>query len=828
MFRHCVKLTLKHASARSGAMAAAVRLFHLLILTSNAFKNRGSWSPNPKAHPASVSVCGDARFTFLTPRLLRVESRSFEDRATVAVENRRLPPPLDLRMAKSDGWCNITATWASEETNGRVETDASTTTVRYRSGLTEPFIEVEAVLATGQHVQWRLGDKDTGNLNGTRFDLAQCCTNPGTLPSDLDPGYPLLPGLLSRNGWSLLNDTSSIVSDWISYRVVEMDVYVFACGFQFRECLRDFAQISGPMSLPPLSAFGHWWSRHWGDPFDGIYFGPMTQDAITKEVIQGYRDHGLPLHQVVLDMEWHQQVAKDCRTFVGMKGWAGWTWNRTLFPDPKAFTDWLHAGNTSDSYGHPLKLVLNLHPDAPFTPCEETYAAFARCLGLDPSKAEDIELDYYNKTLMEGLARVVLPALHADYLWMDSPTVNTWKNGFYDNVLLQQGKRPLVLSRYGGYGNQRYPIGFSGDTARKWDTLHYQVYFTPTAANVGFGYWSHDIGGFNGANSTDHLGESAELNLRWTQFGVFSPIFRSHCRYCDQRIWINNLTLVYPQLRSAHLLRNALVPYIYTSGHIAEESGEALVHPCYFADPAGKHPETYDPSLAFQYFFGADMVVAPITQPVGPNGRIAKKVWLPPVSSGRWVRWNASASISSDATVASEEFTLDDTPVWVRAGAMIPTRDMRSVSRTVADPLIWQLWHGNKTFGGGKVIEDDGESMAYSFGEKAVVTASYTCTSACTSFKISVSSPQGSFKSPKMRSHEVAIMAYVNVSEVSVRSNGRVLSPTNRHAPGFWILPASGVNPAMLVVAPGPQLYTSSVEIAIGQSGSTPFVESII
>ena len=53
--------------------------------------------------------------------------------------------------------------------------------------------------------------------------------------------------------------------------------------------------------------------------------------------------------------------------------------------------------------------------------------------------------------------------------------------------------------------------------------------------------------------------------------------------------------------------------------------GRAKVHPCYFADPAGKHPETYDPSLAFQYFFGADMVVAPITQPVGPNGRIAKK-----------------------------------------------------------------------------------------------------------------------------------------------------------------------------------------------------------
>ena len=52
-----------------------------------------------------------------------------------------------------------------------------------------------------------------------------------------------------------------------------------------------------------------------------------------------------------------------------------------------------------------------------------------------------------------------------------------------------RGRRPLCLSRYGGWGNHREPIGFSGDTLRKWDTLHYEVYMTPRAANVGFAYW---------------------------------------------------------------------------------------------------------------------------------------------------------------------------------------------------------------------------------------------------------------------------------------------------------------------------------------------------
>ena len=64
--------------------------------------------------------------------------------------------------------------------------------------------------------------------------------------------------------------------------------------------------------------------------------------------------------------------------------------------------------------------------------------------------------------------------------------------------MVQQNKRPLVLSRYGGLGNHRGPIGFSGDTLRRWDTLDYEIYMTSRASNVLFGYWSHDIGGFSG------------------------------------------------------------------------------------------------------------------------------------------------------------------------------------------------------------------------------------------------------------------------------------------------------------------------------------------
>ena len=82
-------------------------------------------------------------------------------------------------------------------------------------------------------------------------------------------------------------------------------------------------------------------------------------------------------------------------------------------------------------------------------------------------------------------------------------------------------RRRLIMHRYGGLGNQRYPIGFSGDVAAVWESLAFQPHFTASAANINFGYWSHDIGGFNGDAGDEGF-------TRWYQFGAVSPIFRSH------------------------------------------------------------------------------------------------------------------------------------------------------------------------------------------------------------------------------------------------------------------------------------------------------------
>ena len=86
---------------------------------------------------------------------------------------------------------------------------------------------------------------------------------------------------------------------------------------------------------------------------------------------------------------------------------------------------------------------------------------------------------------------------------------------FLDNA--RDGKRPMTFSRYAGPGSHRYPVGFSGDTVVTWESLQFQPYFTSTASNIGYGWWSHDIGGHMGGYKDD------ELEGRWVSAGrIFS------------------------------------------------------------------------------------------------------------------------------------------------------------------------------------------------------------------------------------------------------------------------------------------------------------------
>ena len=145
-------------------------------------------------------------------------------------------------------------------------------------------------------------------------------------------------------------------------------------------------------------------------------------------------------------------------------------------------------------------------------PCQANYTEFARAIGKDPANQALLHCNMSDPVWAKALFDTMLDPKEIDYWWTDyhgcappTPGLNPvpqtngcptadpksttdngllWSNMVYDSMIAKTGKRPLVLSRYGGIGNQRYGIGFSGDTESAWPTLKYQVEMTSTAANV--------------------------------------------------------------------------------------------------------------------------------------------------------------------------------------------------------------------------------------------------------------------------------------------------------------------------------------------------------
>jgi alpha-glucosidase (family GH31 glycosyl hydrolase) len=269
-------------------------------------------------------------------------------------------------------------------------------------------------------------------------------------------------------------------------------------------------------------------------------------------------------------------------------------------------------------------------------------------------------------------------------------------------------KRPFVFSRWGGLGNHRYPIGFSGDTIIMWRSLAFQPYFTSTAANVGYGWWSHDIGGHFFKDGTP------ELYLRWVQFGVFSPIFRLHSTKLpglDRRPWAKP-EHIYRAARDAMQLRHALIPYIYSMAWRAHQTGISLVTPMYYGN--------MDSAEAFeapdQYFFGSELLAAPVLKPVSAKTGVAtQKVWF---SAGTWFDFFTGERLSGGKTLTIKA-RLEDIPVYAKAGAIVPLAPKVGWGG-IENPTELDIYIFPGADNRFELYEDDGETTDYKRGKYAI------------------------------------------------------------------------------------------------------------
>lgn len=667
---------------------------------------------DPVSNTDAVVVSGETRFTVLTPRVIRMEWAAdgvFENHASLVFVNRNLPVP-EFRKSVESGWLTI-------------ETESLLLNYEVGSGkFDEENLRIEFTM-DGNTKRWQPGAENTGNLKGTArtLDRFDGNVNYGT-GEKIDLGE----GLISRDGWALIDETAKPIFDdsdwpWVQPRPEKehQDLYFFGYGYDYKEILGDFTDVAGKIALPPKYAFGSWWSRYW-----------EYTDWEMRDLVREFEIHDVPLGVFVVDMDWHittmPEWYKDGKKIKDQAGegtgWTGLTWNRNYFPDPESFMRW--TGEKG------LKVCINLHPASGVQPHEEQYPAMARAMGVDPASERYIPFDIVNRDFAENYLEIVLHPMEAygvDFWWLDwqqwsTTNIEGVNPTFYLNYVFfsdmerRNEKRPIIFHRYGGLGNHRYQIGFSGDSFITWKSLDFQPYFTANASNVCFGFWSHDIGG--------HMyGESyPELYTRWVQFGLFSPILRTHCTKAgnvggiERRIWAYPLENFYA-MRDAFHLRYALIPYIYTAAREAHDTGVSICRPMYYDTPMAEEAYRH----GNQYMFGNDLLVAPVTKPIGGESLfVMQDVWLP---EGEWFEWS-TGSVVDGGGVVSRPFCLDEIPVYAKAGAVIPMQPaMKRIGEKPVDPLILNLFPGES--GAAKVYEDECDNNDYKTGSFAITPVEF-------------------------------------------------------------------------------------------------------
>lgn len=598
------------------------------------------------AEDAAIIQGEKYRFTVLTEEMIRLEyceDGQFEDRATQCVIDRKFKVP-EYQVIENEESLEIITDKLHLVYNKQKFTDY---------GLS---VQVRGNISV-YHSIWHFGEEAT-DLRGTARTL-----------DEADGAIELEHGIISRFGYGILDDSRSLViteDGWVEPRKEDcIDIYFLGYGHEYEHCLKDYYHLTGKTPLLPRYALGNWWSRFY-----------RYNDQEYKALMTRFEKEEIPFSVSVIDMDWH---LVDIDPKYG-SGWTGYTWNKELFPDPKEFMTWLHD--------HGLKVTLNVHPAGGVQAHEEKYKEMAEAMGRDWEKEEPVNFDVTDQKFLKAYFEY----LHhpneeegVDFWWLD------WQQGGLSKIpgldplwMLnhyhyldsgRRGKRRLTFSRYAGMGSHRYPVGFSGDTIISWESLAFQPYFTANASNVGYGWWSHDIGGHMKGYRDE------ELSTRWIQFGVFSPIMRLHSSnsaFTGKEPW--NYNAVSENIMKRYLkLRHEMIPYLYTMNYHASHDGQPLIRPMYYLEP--EQPEAYE--VPNEYYFGTELVVCPITEPTDKAaGTACVKAWIP---EGKW--YDIFSGLKYDGGRMLELYrSLEDIPVLAKEGAIIPLTDLTEYTNSVENP----------------------------------------------------------------------------------------------------------------------------------------------
>ena len=469
-------------------------------------------------------------------------------------------------------------------------------------------------------------------------------------------------GSFLDNGYRATYDFGRADDYRIRFEGGQYSEYIFA-GPKMADILSAYTWLTGRTRLPPLWALGYHqcrWFRY-------------TEDQI-EALAQRHRESGVPCDALWLDIEY-------------MDGYRVFTWNPEAFPDPPGLVSRLTAAG--------FRLVTIVDPGVKHEPGYSVFDSAVERDVLCRTEAGEIYIgqawpgrtafpdfataeargwwgELIAAQVRSGVAGVwndmnepATGAIPPDQMRFDHgrSSHERYHNQYGQLMAMATvagladalpGLRTFVLSRAGFAGIQRYAANWMGDNLARWDHLRLSMPMAMGLGVSGQAFAGADVGGFRGNTS-------AELFLRWMQYGSLTPFFRNHSEIgnVDQYAWTWGDALL-GLVRDAIAQRYRLLPYIYSAFVRAAETGAPVQRPLVFEDQYDRMVHDIDD----EYLFGPDLLVAPVTA----AGQTARQVYLP---AGDWYEWDTDQLVGGSAYVLADT-PMDRIPIYSRSGAVIP------------------------------------------------------------------------------------------------------------------------------------------------------------
>lgn len=545
--------------------------------------------------------------------------------------------------------------------NGRLTRDGSRMMGHMSDRTTgRKYMMQQLELDVGECV-YGLGERFTAFVkNGQRVDMWN-----GDGGSCTDMAYKNVPFYITNRGYGVFVDDTGDVSYEIASEQVErvqfsvederLTYYVIA-GSKPKDVIRRYTALTGRAPVPPAWSFGLWLSTSFTTDYD---------ENTTSAFIQGMADRGIPIDVFHYDCFWMKCF-----------NWCDFEWDRAMFPDPEGMLKrcrqrglkiccWLNPyiaqasplfdegmengyfikktdGSVwqSDLWQGGLAIVDFTNPAA-----REWYREKLRRLlrmGVDCFKT-----DFGERIPVRGVKYFD----GSDPQRMHNYYTYIYNEAVYSLIAEERGAdQAVVFARSGTAGSQKLPVHWGGDNFATYISMAETLRAGLSLACSGFGFWSHDISGFESI-------APAHVYKRWCQFGLLSSHSRLHGSSSYRVPWLFDEEAC-AVLRKFTRLKCRLMPYIYQKAVEAHGTGAPVIRPMFMEFPDDPGCDTLDR----QYMLGDCILVAPVFREDGivdyylPAGKWTHLLDGRMADGGRWLR---------------EQYDFMSLPLWVRENSVI-------------------------------------------------------------------------------------------------------------------------------------------------------------